>query len=163
MTNEEPRDEDLAPGLGPVAYVRLLDDARGVSDRTLERLHTLRDQFPSALPGDLIEQVERIRTDPAHERRRVPRLPEASPTAVAEPDDLAEWARAPILNRSPGGLALLLDHAVEPGTVLLVWSGFAGGDAWIPFEVRHCRPEGGRWVVGGEFIYRTLSGSREEE
>jgi hypothetical protein len=163
MANDERRDEDPPPGLGPVAYFRLLNDARGVSERTLERLHTLRDHFPSALSAELIEQVERIRTDSAHERRRVPRLPETSPTAVAEPDDLAEWARAPVLNRSPGGLALLLNHAVEPGTVLLVWNGFAGEDAWLPFEVRHCRPEGNGWVVGGQFIYLTLSGSREDE
>ena len=58
---------------------------------------------------------------------------------------------------------LKVHREVEPGTVLLVWSGFAGGESWIPFEVRHCRPEGARWVVGGEFIYRTLSGSSEEE
>jgi len=137
-----------------VVYCRLLDDARTLSARAIQYLRTLRDRFPACLPVELIEQVERIRTDPAHERRRCPRLPAPdTPAAVAEPCDLASWSQARLIDRSPGGLAFRLGHPVEAGAILLVWLGEAPGeDAWVPVMVRHCRQAEEGWVVGGEFF-----------
>src|SRR5205814_1377306 len=90
----------------------------------------------------------------SHERRRTPRLQGTSqPATVAAPADLTGWTRVPLIDRSTGGLSILLDHSVEAGTVLLVWfSSSAESDAWFPVEVKHCRQEGEGWVVGMELL-----------
>jgi PilZ domain-containing protein len=152
---------DSSRGTLPRVYFRLLDEARTISERALERLHTLSNQFPAALPDELLEQVERIRSDPAHERRRSPRLHESTfPANVTEPADLTGWTGALVIDRSPGGLALLLHNPVEAGMVLLVWFGSAGDeDAWLPVEVKHCRPEAENWIVGVEFTGRAKPSS----
>ena len=74
MPDGEERNVTPCPDLGRAAYRRLLDEARTVSARTAEQLHDLRDRFPACLPSDLVDQVERLRTHPSHERRRGPRL-----------------------------------------------------------------------------------------
>jgi len=140
----------------PHAYFHVLHEARSLSDRTLEWLHNLSGQFPTALPNELVEQVERIRSDPAHERRRSPRHHDFPlPATVAAPADPTDWSSALVVDRSPGGLGLLLHGPVESGTVLLVWFDSAEDeDAWLPVEVKHCRPEGENWIVGVEFAGR---------
>ena len=75
------------------------------------------------------------------------------PASVAEAVDFADWQIARLIDHSPGGAALQLDRPMKRGAVLLVWLGSISGDeAWIPLSVRHCRQEGERWIVGGEFV-----------
>jgi hypothetical protein len=150
MDTKEPDDKAAAM---PRVFFRLLDEARTISERVMDRLHALSDQFPTALPSELVEQVERIHFDPSHERRRFPRLRDSMiPANVSEPADLIGWSSALVIDRSPGGLALLLDTSMQEGTVLLVWFACEGEEeAWLPVEVRHCRSEGEKWLVGAEF------------
>jgi hypothetical protein len=60
---------------------------------------------------------------------------------------------AVVVNRSQGGLALLLDDYHEVGTVLSVRPAEAQGDIpWIQVEVRHCRKAGRQWLAGCQFV-----------
>jgi hypothetical protein len=86
------------------------------------------------------------------------RLP-AQPTSVADPDDVADWTAALVIDRSPGGLALRLDRPIPVGEILLVWlDTMSGPESWLPVQVRHCRQDESGWVVGVEFIAETAPG-----
>jgi hypothetical protein len=58
-----------------------------------------------------------------------------------------------VMNRSGGGLCLLVDEEVSPGTVLTVTPhlGLTTFE-WIRVEVKSCRPERKSWLLGCQFI-----------
>jgi hypothetical protein len=58
-----------------------------------------------------------------------------------------------VMNRSGGGLCLLVDEEVSPGTVLTVTPhlGLTAFE-WIQVEVKSCRPERKSWLLGCQFI-----------
>ncbi len=58
-----------------------------------------------------------------------------------------------VMNRSGGGLCLLVDEEVSPGTVLTVTPhlGLTTFE-WIQVEVKSCRPERKSWLLGCQFI-----------
>jgi hypothetical protein len=144
--------DSTLPGFSPTPYLRVLDEARQISQAAIGRLRELRDRFPSELPADLVGQVERIHDEPADERRQSPRLRAGTaPAVVAHPSAPAEWDAAAVLDRSVGGLALLLGRPTAVEDVLLVWLGDAR-EAWLPVQVRHCRKVHGGWEVGVAFI-----------
>jgi hypothetical protein len=60
-----------------------------------------------------------------------------------------------VLNRSGGGLGLLVDEEVTPGTVLTVTPnlGLATFE-WIQVEVKSCRPERQSWLLGCQFLQK---------
>jgi hypothetical protein len=60
--------------------------------------------------------------------------------------------RAVIVNRSEGGVALLLDQPAAPGTTFNIHPAEAPDSVpWVPVEVRHCRSAGKNWFVGCRF------------
>lgn len=155
MSNEFGADK-LSPFAGAKGYSQLLNEARDVSDRALDRLRALRDQFPTAVSGALVEQVERLRSEGAIERRGSLRLnDDLVVTAVTDPSAPADWSRAEVVDHSAGGLALRLDYPVAEGTILLVWLGPVAPDkGWLPIEVKHCRPDEDGWLIGGQILRR---------
>jgi hypothetical protein len=57
-----------------------------------------------------------------------------------------------VVDRSTGGLRLVLPAGVAPGTTIRVRAANAPDTVgFVPLIVRNCRPENGRFVVGGEF------------
>jgi hypothetical protein len=60
-----------------------------------------------------------------------------------------------VVDRSPDGLCLVVDHPVDVGTLLRVRPvhDLIGAD-WFPIEVRSCRPELKIWILGCRFAQR---------
>ncbi len=85
----------------------------------------------------------------------------ASPPASATP--AGPVASAPgassmhgwVLNRSGGGLCLLVDEEIAPGTVLTVTPHLGPATfEWIQVEVKSCRPERQSWLLGCQFLQK---------
>jgi len=76
---------------------------------------------------------------------------QASQVASAGVPAMDGW----VMNRSGGGLCLLVDEEVAPGTVLTV-TPHLGPTAyeWIQVEVKSCRPERKSWLLGCQFLQK---------
>jgi hypothetical protein len=60
-----------------------------------------------------------------------------------------------VMNRSGGGLCLLVDEEVSPGTVLTVTPHLGlSVFEWIQVEVKSCRPERKSWLLGCQFLHK---------
>jgi PilZ domain-containing protein len=58
-----------------------------------------------------------------------------------------------VLDRSRGGLLIVLPQAARVGSLLNIRAAHAPDDlARIPIQVRHCRPKGDGWLVGCKFL-----------
>src|SRR5688500_15195866 len=97
------------------AHERVLEEAREVSGKALERLRGLAGE----LPEGAVAHVERLHADPAVERRKAARLGDRSvPVAVRlEPHRDESGA---VKDHCPTGLAVLLPCPAGVGTVLRV-------------------------------------------
>lgn len=146
-----PRDGDSPPAHRQ-KLSELLREAEAVSETAISRLRRLNDRFPSAVPGPLLEQLERIRSDPRGERRGAVRLVGGQRVAVRTvPGERV--ALAPVLDRSPGGLAVRLGRYAALGEVVLVrLPGEGGAPVWFQAQVRYCRPDGDGWATGCEYL-----------
>src|SRR5438067_9353947 len=83
-------------------FTGLLHEAETVSEKALARLRRLQNRFPSDVPAPLLEQLERIRTDPDGERRRAVRLGGGDWVTVGTgPADGGAVTDVPVLDRSP--------------------------------------------------------------
>ncbi|MFN4260724.1 MAG: PilZ domain-containing protein [Gemmataceae bacterium] len=60
-----------------------------------------------------------------------------------------------VVDRSTGGIGLLVDEAVTPGTVLslrpIQWEGDTG---WVQVEVKSCRQQRNSWNLGCQFLQK---------
>jgi PilZ domain len=60
--------------------------------------------------------------------------------------------RGTVVNRSEGGVALLVGQPATPGTTFQIRAAEAPDSVpWAPVEVRHCRSAGKNWFVGCRF------------
>jgi hypothetical protein len=136
--------------------LHLLDAARGVSARVLDRLVELHADFPADLPGEAIRQLSFLSADVACERRGGLRLSGGLPVVtvlVTWPrDDQLNGTPIPVHDRAPAGLALVLPRPALVGTVLEVQG--AGMDDRFRVQVKHCYRERDGWVAGCEFVGR---------
>jgi hypothetical protein len=88
------------------------------------------------------------------ERRATPRrqgnLVSVTLTGGKSDDPTADgW----VMNRSGGGLCLLVDEEISPGTVLTVTPNLGPTTfEWIQVEVKSCRPERNSWLLGCQFL-----------
>jgi len=145
MSNEGTGDR-LSPGEEP--RERVLEEARAVSEKALERLRGLASQ----LPEGAVEHVERLHRDPAAERRRAARLAD-SPLPVAVRLGALHDETGAVRDHCPTGMAVLLPCPAGVGTVLRVrMPDGLGGGGWVSVEVRHCRKVEGGWVAGCELV-----------
>src|SRR4051812_88344 len=82
LENRNVRTSEAVAGLGEEVRSRILEHTREVVANALSRLRGLSSQ----LPAGVLEQVERLHSDPAHERRKAARLEDSSaPVAVQAP------------------------------------------------------------------------------
>src|SRR5690242_1590281 len=69
--------DNLPPELPQVLYQMVLAKARAARRRAVRRLQALRRQFPSDLPSECINQLERWRSDQPHAFPQPPGRPAA--------------------------------------------------------------------------------------
>lgn len=84
------------------------------------------------------------RSSPRRKGNRV----EVSITDDTKTDSLYGW----VVDRSMGGLCLVVEKPLSEGTLLNVRPRKAPQTApWLSIEIRSCRPEGDEWEVGCRF------------
>ncbi len=95
-------------------------------------------------------------TEGGEERRSSPRR-KGNPISVlvsnagATSEPLQGW----VVDRSAGGVRLLVDQSVAPGTVLSVRPSKAHpGYTWVQIQVRSCRPERSSYNLGCMFVQK---------
>ncbi|HYT90499.1 MAG TPA: hypothetical protein VEL76_17465 [Gemmataceae bacterium] len=142
--------EDRIPFFCEEVYTRILDETQEVADKALDRLRMLGNQ----LPAGMIEQVERLRKDPAHERRKTVRVNDLSIPVAVQIANLAEATdRTALKDHCPTGLAVLLPCPAAVGTILRVrMPAHLGGGGWVTVEVKYCRRAGEEWIAGCELL-----------
>ncbi len=87
------------------------------------------------------------------ERRQSPRRKGNLVTVRIADAAATEWGSGRVVDRSDGGLCLLLDHPLEVGGVMGIRAVHAPRQApWIQVEVKSCRRVGARWEAGCQFV-----------
>ncbi|MBY0527510.1 MAG: PilZ domain-containing protein [Gemmataceae bacterium] len=92
----------------------------------------------------------------SQERRSTPRR-KGNPVSVAIADaaDESETIQGWVLDRSAGGLRLLVDEAVPAGTLLSVRPSKAPPSfPWVQVKVKSCYPERKSWNLGCQFVQK---------
>lgn len=117
----------------------------------------LADEVPetTGLPAEEGPAVEPAIQE-AQERRSAPRrkgnpvsVQVSNATATTEP--FQGW----VIDRSSGGLCLLVDQKVEPGRLLSVRpTRCHPGFPWVQIQVKSCRAERGSWNLGCQFEHK---------
>lgn len=115
---------------------------------------------------DLALQLTRIRKKPAlthqirplttAERRSAPRR-KGNPISVyiTNGSPASEAIEGWVMDRSTGGLRLLVDEAMTPGTLLNVRPVKALAHfPWIQVRVKNCFPERKSWSLGCQFLHK---------
>ncbi len=113
-----------------------------VLDQHLGRLRTKKETQPQLRPVSM------------HERRSTPRR-KGNPVSVLIADGSETDApfQGWVVDRSAGGLRLLVDEAVPAGTLLKVRPSKAhAAFAWIQVKVKSCYPERKSWNLGCQFL-----------
>jgi hypothetical protein len=92
------------------------------------------------------------RTSP---RRKGNPVPIIITNANSSIDSYQGW----VLDRSAGGLRILVDQAAAIGTVLAVRPAKSHGSfPWIQVRVRNCQPERSSWSIGVQFVQKPAWG-----
>ena len=124
-------------------------ETREVADKALDRLRELSNQ----LPRGVVEQVERLHENPAHERRKAARVSDASLSVLVQAADVPGAAGLVVQDHGPAGLAILLPCPAGEGTFLRVrLPPQLGGGGWVTVEVKYCRKVEGGWHAGCELL-----------
>jgi hypothetical protein len=90
------------------------------------------------------------------ERRSWPRRRNQLRVEVLDPEDVLEHPyRGWVVDRSRGGLRLVVKHAFSEGAILNVLPvGAPASTPWVEVQVRHCRRRGSGWELGCRFLSR---------
>ncbi|MBI1917076.1 MAG: PilZ domain-containing protein [Planctomycetes bacterium] len=152
--SERSPDKDSILSQPEMELSRLLDEARGLSQRSLERVRLLKELFPGELRGTALDDLERLEADARHDRRRTPRFAENPARVLVSPSrSPGEGVIARVRDHSATGVCLRLDWPTEVGTILWMRPTTAlPEERWVPLEVRHCRSETRGWLVGCQFV-----------
>lgn len=115
------------------------------------------DSKPVALPPAPVHEEDDAafqdrRTSPRRKGNPVPIL---ITNASASIDSYQGW----VLDRSAGGLRILVDQATPVGTILAVRPAKSHGSfPWIQVRVRNCQPERSSWSLGVQFVHKPAWG-----
>jgi hypothetical protein len=136
-----------------VAQVYSLQQALKQLQMDLNRHALVLDQHLSRLRTDQAAHPQ-LRPLSTHERRSTARR-KGNPVSVllADRADGAEPFQGWVMDRSAGGLRLLVDEAVPAGTLLKVRPTKAhAGFPWVQIKVKSCYPERKSWNLGCQFL-----------
>jgi hypothetical protein len=129
------------------AIVQLQLELRCHSDDLGQHLHKLR-RKP--------HETHQIRPLTTQERRADPRR-KGNPISVhvgngsSSADPLQGW----VVDRSAGGIRLLMDEAMESGTMLSIRPvKVHAGFPWVQVRVKNCYPERKSWSLGCQFVHK---------
>jgi hypothetical protein len=149
-----PAANNSAPSQPEVELSWLLDEARGVSQRSLERLRLLKEHFPDALTGKALDALERLEADTPPDRRRKPRFADNPARILVSPSrSPGQGVMTRVRDHSATGVCLRLDWPAEVGTILWMRPPTAfPEEPWVPLEVRHCQPAARGWLIGCRFL-----------
>jgi serine/threonine protein kinase len=168
MLAKQPLDRYQTPALVAVALAPFCQDDAPRLD--LERFRpagdATADTLPTAAPaGKGSDTATEVNLPPASDqgpRRGAPsvdrrkssrRTGNLIPVQIADPLGKDEPIHGWVVDRSAGGLGLVLRAAVEIGTTVKVHADRAGASApWVQVRVIHCRRESARWRVGCQFV-----------
>jgi len=133
---------------------RFLDEARGLSQRSLERVRFLKELFPDELTGTALDDLEQLEAESRRDRRSTPRFADNPARVLVSPSrSPGEGVMTRVRDHSASGVCLRLDWPAEIGTILWMRSTTPSPqERWMPLEVRHCRAEARGWLVGCRFI-----------
>jgi len=148
MDTRPKRLEGLLPGLSEAAYLRLLNEARDVSLRCVERLYALREAYPDAIPPEALATLGPAEGSPKHDRRRGLRRGCPGCGEVRHAERLGAGFPAYVIDTSPGGVGLLLPSPVAVRSVLKLQAATVSGGRPVRVRVVHCEPSGTSWLVG---------------
>ncbi len=74
---------------------------------------------------------------------------------ISDAQGAAEPIEGWVVDRSPGGLGLLVDEEMAVGSVVTVRPGKARSDTrWIQVQVKSCRRERNSWNLGCQFVQK---------
>jgi hypothetical protein len=147
-------DRDSIPSQPEREWSWILDEARGLSQRSLERVRLLKEQFPDELTGRALDDLERLEAEAPRDRRRSPRFAEDPTQVLVSPSrSPGEGMLATVRDRSATGVCLRLDWPAEVGALLWMRPTTVLGEGrWVPLEVRHSKLEARGWLIGCRFI-----------
>ena len=136
---------------------RLLDDL----ESRLKAVDRIKRQL-SGQAQNLRHQLSELRKSkiprsaPGIERRSTPRRQgNVVSVTLTGPQGREHSLSGWVMNRSGGGLCLLVDEEVKPGTVLTVTPHLGlSVFEWIQVEVKSCRPERKSWLLGCQFLQK---------
>ena len=98
--------------------------------------------------------VEEPAPSPGKERRATPRR-KGNPVSVQiHQGDIEYTIEGWVVDRSPGGLRLLVDESIAPGTLLNVRPAKDDHFPWVEVKVKNARPERKSWNLGCEFVHQ---------
>ena len=121
-----------------------------------------RDAPPPSPPEPEAQEPETVEDDGKKDNRRLPRRSgRPIEVLVARPGETDFPETGVVLNRSAGGLCLLLRHEFAVGTILGVFpSGGSKMTPWTETQVKSCRKHAQEFEVGLQFVkvppYATL-------
>ena len=133
---------------------RLLNEARGLSQRSLERVRLLKELFPDELTGTALDDLEQLEADARRDGRHTPRFADNPSRVLVSPSrSPREGVIARVRDHSTAGVCLRLDWPAEVGALLWMRPTTAlPEERWVLLEVRNCRPEARGWLVGCRFL-----------
>jgi hypothetical protein len=92
-------------------------------------------------------------TSKPNERRSTPRRRGNLVEVYLSDDSNSPPVNGVVVDRSAGGLCLIVEKEVTEGAILNVRPRKAPQTApWTPVEIRSCRPDHGEWEVGCRFV-----------
>src|SRR5262245_27950371 len=113
------RKNDILLAQSDTELTWLLDEARGLSQRSLERVRLLKELFPDEEVQTALDDLERLDAQTPRDRRRTPRFADcSSPILVSPSQSQEEGVLAPVRDCSAVGLCLRLDWPAEIGSFL---------------------------------------------
>ena len=149
--------EHWQQSIGPIGYAASLVSAGMVVGLLSGLALALKRVMPQGIsdipPPDSKEKIIPIALVTPRDKRRNPRrLGGSVEIFVALPGETSNPVKGVVLNRSVGGLGILVGDAYPVGTTMCVRPLAASEmTPWVEVGVRTCRKRGGDWEVGVQF------------
>jgi hypothetical protein len=137
-----------------LARVADFQDALRQLELDLNRHVLVLGQHLEKLQGNATPPLHKLRPITTQERRTAPRR-KGNPISVHLTDEArtGEPFEGWVLDRSAGGLRLLVDEAIEVGITLRVRPTKAQTSfPWVLIKVKSCQPERKSWNLGCQFL-----------